>query len=260
MAFSLATIRKKVDDLPPVILLYGVAGIGKTSLAAEFPNAVFAPIGDGERAPTGVDVDTFPEVHSFDDMLGAIGALYSEDHGFQTLAVDSLGALETLIQKEACRRNNWANIEEPGFGKGYVAAELVWQEFVDGVLALRKDKRMNVVLIGHCDISRFDSPTTDPYSRYRINLHKKAADLVESNCDVIAFLNYKASIKKVDVGFNKTSTHAEGGGTRFIHVEERPGFIAKNRYNMPPEIQYRRGEGYNALAKYFPAPAAAEAA
>jgi hypothetical protein len=29
--------------------------------------------------------------------------------------------------------------------------------------------------------------------------------------------------------------------------------VAKNRYGMPPKIVYRQGEGYAALAKYFPA-------
>jgi hypothetical protein len=42
-------------------------------------------------------------------------------------------------------------------------------------------------------------------------------------------------------------------------LEERPGFIAKNRYDMPSEITFVKGKGYTSLAKYF-APAPAEKA
>jgi hypothetical protein len=257
MAISLSNLVKKTASAAAIIVIYGVPGVGKTSLAAEFPDGVFMQIGDGENAPAGVTLDSFGEIKTFDDVIGAIGALYSEEHNFKTLTVDSLGALEPVIQKEACRRNNWNTIEDPGFGKGYVAAEAVWMEFLDGVAALRRDKGMTVILISHCDIIRFDSPTTDPYSRYRINLHKRAADRIEASADIIAFLNFKVAIKKADVGFNSKVSHGEGGGVRFIHTEERPGYIAKNRYKMPPEIQYREGEGYKVFAKYLPAPAAA---
>ncbi|MBR0883873.1 hypothetical protein JQ608_43935, partial [Bradyrhizobium liaoningense] len=48
----------------------------------------------------------------------------------------------------------------------------------------------------------------------------------------------------------------EGGGTRWMFLEERPGFIAGNRFSMPAEMQFKKGEGYAALAKYLPAPLA----
>ena len=257
MAISLkGSVKKKsAAEDQPIITIYGVPKIGKSSLAAEFPRPVFIQTAAGESVPAGIVADTI-EVRSYNDLCEAIGALVNEEHNYATAIFDSTTGLENLIRAEACARNGWKTIEEPGYGKGYKIAASIFLEYIDGIMTLRSHRQMAVVQLGHCDISRFESPTTDPYSRYRVNLHKDAADIIEANSDVIAFLNFKASIKKVDAGFNKQLTHAEGGGTRWMFLEERPGFIAGNRFSRPAEMQFKKGEGYAALAKYLPAPLA----
>ncbi|KRR21661.1 ATP-binding protein [Bradyrhizobium retamae] len=258
MAISLKSIKKKTAaELQPVFTIYGVPKIGKSSLAAEFPRPVFIQTAEGESVPAGVEAETL-EVRNYGELCEAIGALVNEEHDFGTAVFDSTTGLENLIRAEACARNGWKTLEDPGFGKGYKVAASIFLEYIDGIMTLRREKNMAIVQLGHCDINRFDSPTTDPYSRYRINLHKDVADIIEANSDVIAFLNFKATIKKVEAGFNKDIRHAEGGGSRWMYLEERPGFIAGNRFGMPHEIQYRKGEGYAALAKFLPpAPAVA---
>ena len=41
MALSLSSLVRAKSDKPPRIVIYGVPGIGKTSLAAEFPDPIF---------------------------------------------------------------------------------------------------------------------------------------------------------------------------------------------------------------------------
>lgn len=252
MAISLKSIKKKTAaELQPIFTIYGVPKVGKSSLAAEFPRPVFIQTAEGESVPAGVVAETL-EVRNYAELCEAITVLVSDEHNYGTAIFDSTTGLENIIRAEACARNGWKNIEDPGYGKGYKIAASIFLEYIDGIMTLRRERNMSIVQLGHCDISRFDSPSTDPYSRYRINLHKDAADIVEANSDVIAFVNFKASIKKVDAGFNKQLTHAEGGGTRWMFLEERPSHIAGNRFGMPHELQYRKGEGYKALAKYLP--------
>ena len=50
------------------------------------------------------------------------------------------------------------------------------------------------------------------------------------------FANYRISTVKSDVGFNKKVTRALGSGARVMHTEERPAFLAKNRYGLPDTL------------------------
>lgn len=252
MAISLGTLRSSASKLPPIVLLYGVGKVGKTSLAAEFPDPLYLPT-DGERTPEGIDLPTPGTISNFDELLNIFGELLTEEHDRKTVILDSLDGLEPLIWAATCRRLGVASIEEPGFGKGYVEADTEWLEYFQAISAL-KNAGIAVVQVAHPEIARFDSPTSDPYSRYSIKLHKRASALAREKADVIGFLNYRISLKEKEVGFNKKIAHAEGGSERQIHLEERAGFIAGNRYAMPASITYKPGQGYSELAKHFPEP------
>ena len=130
----------------------------------------------------------------------------------------------------------WADIEAPGYGKGYVAALDVWREFLDGINALRDDRGMAAVLIAHADIRRFDSPETEPYDRYQPKLHSRAAALVQEHVDAVLFANYRISTVKSDAGFGKKVVRGVSGGDRLLHTIERPAFLAKNRFGLEESI------------------------
>ena len=137
---------------------------------------------------------------------------------------------------QKCKKNGWASIEDAGYGKGYVAALNLWRQYIDGLNALRDDKGMTIVQIAHTDIKRFDSPEHDPYDRYTIKLHARAAALVQEHSDIVLFANYRISTVKADVGFNKKVARAVGSGERVLHTSERPAFLAKNRYGLPDTL------------------------
>lgn len=233
MAISLASLNTAAVIRPPRIIVHGVAGVGKTTLGASAPNPVFIQTEDGLGS---LDVPHFPLAKTFGEVMEAFGALYSEEHSFETLVVDSVDWLEPLVWAEVCRRNSWGSIEQPGYGKGYLAAGDVWREYVDAVNALRNDRGMAIVQIAHTDIKRFDSPETEPYDRYVIKLHKRAAEMLSEHADMILFANWKVSTTKADVGFNQKVTRAVGRGERTLYTEERPAFLAKNRHGLPPEL------------------------
>lgn len=251
MGMSIATLKTSAAKAHPLAVVYGVEGVGKTSYAAEWPRPVLLQTA-GENVPSDVQIPTFGFAEKYSDVIDAMGSLFTDAHEFKTLVIDAADGMERLVQRETCQRNGWQNIEAPGFGKGYVAADAVWSELLEGLTALTEQAAMNVVLISHCEIVRFDSPTTDPYSRYKLNLHKNAISLLQSAADIVAFVNYRTTLKEADVGFNKTVKHAEGAGIRMVYVEERPGYIAKNRYSMPSELPFRKGEVWKALEKYLP--------
>ena len=169
-------------------------------------------------------------------MIEALASLYTEEHDFKTVVIDSVDWLEPLVWAETSRRNGWASIEAPGFGKGFAEALTVWREYLDRLNTLRDRRGMAVVQIAHTDIKRFDSPEHEPYDRYVIKLQARAAALLQEHCDVVLFANYRMSITKADVGFNKKVARALGSGERVLHTAERPAFLAKNRYGLPDTL------------------------
>jgi hypothetical protein len=258
MAISLASLKRADAAKPPIVLVHATGGIGKTTLGASAPSPVFLQTEDGLR----YDVETFGLIRNFDDVISALGALYSEEHQFKTLVIDSVDWLEPVVWQETCRRGDgtktFRSIEDFGYGKGYVQAVNVWREYIDGITALRDDRGMTILQIGHTDVKRFNSPEHEPYDRYQIKLHQKASDLLVEHCDVVGFLNYRTSVVKTEVGFKKSIARGVGGGMRALYLEERPAFVAKNRYSMPEVIDLPDVEGndpalWQALAQHIPA-------
>lgn len=250
MAISLSSLKSTKRTLPPVVLLYGVDGIGKTSLAAEFPSPIYLAT-EGERPPSDVELVTPGTIETFDDLLNVFDELLTQDHDRRTVIVDSIDGLEPLVWSATCARLGVTSIEEPGFGRGYMEADREWNEYLAAVAAL-SNAGMYVVQLAHPEIIRFDSPTTDPYSRYQPKIHKRANALVREKSDVVAFMNYRVTIKEKEVARQTKVAHAEGGKERQVHVNEGPGFMAKNRYSMPDAIAYRKGQGFTELSKYWP--------
>lgn len=263
MAINIKNLRRIKNDqtLPPRIIIYGPPKIGKTTLASEFPNPVFLQVEDGK--PADREIDAFTEddggpLLTYDKVMGSISSLYTEDHDFKTVVLDSLDKFEPLVWARVCKDNNWQSIEDPGYGKGYIATDRPWREFMEGndsypgMNSLRRDRGMTIVLIGHSEISRFDDPNTSSYSKYDTRLHKRANALIQDDSDAILFINQEVTIKTEELGFTQKRTHAEGGTQRWIFAEARASFVAGNRLGIPARTLYPRSGGYKALAPYLP--------
>ncbi len=251
MALSLSSLVRAKSDKPPRIVIYGVPGIGKTSLAAEFPDPIFIQTEEGAG---NLELTSFADgpLTSFGQIDEAIELLLTGDHAFKTAVLDSLDWLEPIVWAETCRGNKWQSIEEPGYGKGYSIADITWRYLLDRLNLLRDQRGMTLIMLAHEEIKTFSDPERDSYDRYRLRLHKRAAEMVVESADVVGFMNYVTTIRKEKGGFAKETAKASSAGQRVLHLTERPAFTAKNRFDMPDSVLINRGEGYAALAKYLP--------
>lgn len=232
MAFDLASISRGKRLRAPKIVIYGQPKVGKSTFAASSPN----PIGIvTEEGLDNIDVPAFPKAETFDDVLGAIGTLYTEDHDFKTVFVDSLDWLEPLILAKVCADNKVSNIESIGYGKGYIFADDLWKQFFTGLDALRNDKGMTIICIAHEQTTTVKNPAlAEDYSAYSLKLNKRATALVSEWADVIGFAQYEVFTRKVDPD-NKLNKDVKAvtTGTRKLQLNPHPAWVAGNRYGIP---------------------------
>lgn len=228
---------------PQKVVVYGVPGVGKTTFAASWPNPVLVRAEDGAGA---LDIPTFPNlVQSLDDLRMAILALLKGEHGFKTLVLDSLDWIEPVLWRELCAREGKENIEEFGYGKGYIMLDAIWKGVQAGLDRLREKKGMHIVTIAHSVMQTFDPPDTDPWTRYNIKLNKRAAALWTEWAEMLLFMNYETRLEKSD----NARTKAKGSGDRVIYTQERPAWLAKSRWPLPENIYIGRDKNFTEFHK-----------
>ncbi len=231
MAFDLNSISHGVSLRAPRILLLGVEKIGKSTFAAGSNSPIFLPI-KGEEGIDAIDVPQFPTCKCFDDVMQSLGSLYTSEHEYQTIIIDSASALQPVIWDDVCKRNgNVGSIEDvkKGYGKGYVEAVYGWQRLLEALDMLRDVKNMASILIGHVNVRRFDDPCGDSYDQYHFDLQDgkqcSAVNTLFRWADSILFCNTKVVVKKEEVGFRKEKHQGIDitGGERFLYTQKRPG-------------------------------------
>jgi hypothetical protein len=230
MAFDLNSIKRGQEIKPPRIFVYGVEGIGKTTFAAGAPAPIFLQSEDGQGS---LDIARFPAVETTAQVEEAIGALHGGEHEFGTLVVDSVDWLEQIVAREIEAK---FDAKELAYGKAALKQAEVWQALLGGFNALRNDRGMAVILIGHSQIKRFDSPETEPYDRYMPKLQERSNALVREWADAVLFANYRTVVRTSEVGFNKEVRRGITTGERLLHTTEKPAYMAKNRYAFPDTL------------------------
>ncbi len=231
----LGTIKRGREMSPPRILLVGTEGIGKSTFAANAPGAIFIPTEDGLGQ---IDCASFPVAKTYGDVVTPLRAIASEAHEFNTVAIDSVDWLERLIWANVCARSGKRNIEDIGYAKGYTFALDEWAEVV-GLLDKCHKRGMAVILIAHAKIEKFEDPENPTYDRFAPRLHKHAQAFLTEWADAVLFATRKTAIKK-DGEAKDARSMAVGvgaaGGERILRTTGSPACVAKNRYNLAPEI------------------------
>jgi hypothetical protein len=221
-------ITRGVRQTAKRVIAYGVEGIGKSTMASQFPNAVVLDTEDGTNH---LDVARV-SVSSWMDLEGALHELIRDNQGFKTVVIDSIDWAERLLIDHLLKKANKRSIEDFGFGKGYTMVA----ESVGRLLAVCDsliDQGVSVVMVGHSTVKRVSPPDMDEgYDRYELKLTKQSGPLVKEWADCILFANYRTKLVAGEDG----RTRAKGGRERVLHTERTAAFDAKNRYGLAPEL------------------------
>ena len=235
----LQTIETGRSKLPPRLFVYGIEGIGKSTLAQHAPSPIFMPTEDGLRE---IDCASFPVANTVEDIEGYIRALLNDDHDYKTAVIDTADWLEHLIWDWLCDKFGVDNIEQVdgGYARGYKHALSKWRHITEGLNALNCQRNMGIILLAHAGKEKQEDPEVTSYDQHAPRLHKLANAHLTEWADAVLFATRKLITKTEDAGFNKTRTIVSGlgkdGGERVLRCIGSPSCRAKNRYNLPYEI------------------------
>jgi len=235
----LESIQTGRENRPPRLMVYGQEGVGKSTLGASAPDAIFIQTEDGLGE---INCHKFPLAKSFDEVLAELTALRDEDHKYKTVVIDSADWLERLIWDRVCSDFGVRSIEKAdgGYGKGYVHAVGYWRTVVSMLDELRNKRGMIVIIIAHSKVERFEDPENTAYDRYAPRLHKAATGLLCEWADAVMFATKRFRVNKENAGFagerGIAAPIGSNGGERILRTVGGPACIAKNRFGLPGEI------------------------
>jgi len=227
------TIETGVSNAPRRVVIYSPPGMGKTTLASYTPSPIFIQVEDGLA---GISAARLPLVKDYKDFVNQLRWLYSHMNGHKTLVIDSIDALDRLIADEICRRNNEArdgthhikSVIEIPYGGGYKLIAEEWTEILTKKLQAFRDKGMNIVLISHSAIERFEDPGMMSYDRTTLAIDKRAARIVTGWADDIFFIRRNVVSKTDKSGFAEKKVAVQAD-ERFLITCSSTTVTAKSR-------------------------------
>ena len=219
--------KGKVETAKKVVI-YGPEGIGKSTLASNFPNPVFI---DTEGSTKALDVARYPEVKNWMDIKAFVEDTINTRQ-FSTIVIDTADWAERFCIRAVCEKQKVTGIEDIPYGKGYT---YVMEEFASLLDLCNKAiaAGINVIFTAHAQMRKFEQPDEmGSYDRWEMKLSKKSAPLLKEWADMVLFCNYKTQV----MTDSKTQSKKAFGGKRVMYASHHPCWDAKNRYNLPDQM------------------------
>ncbi|MGR1083830.1 ATP-binding protein [Olegusella massiliensis] len=214
-------------------LIYGLEGIGKSTLAAQMPDAVFI---DVESGTNQLPVARLPKPTSWTMLLDEVRAVRDGEVPCMTLIIDTADAAQRLCMDHVCSLRDWDSIESPGWGRGYTDVQEEFSRLLD-LMSEVVERGRNAILISHAILSKFERPDEQgSYDRYSLKLIDSKRTSIAALCkewaDMVLFCDYKTIL----IEDSKTKTMKAAGGQRIVHSTHSLAWDAKNRYGLPEEF------------------------
>jgi hypothetical protein len=184
----------------------------------------------------------FPEAQEWNEVLGYIEALTTQEHPYKTLVIDTLNGAERLMHEAVCKRdfnNDWGDRGFMGYMRGYEVSLADWREFLSALDRLRETRRMGIVGLVHTKVKTFKNPEGPDYDRYSPDMHEKTWSLSHKWSDCVLFGNFEVAMTAVQENRKTGASRGKaiGGNVRVMYTERHASYDAKNRLGLPSEIE-----------------------
>lgn len=264
---------KKATPQAPVITIVGFPGVGKSTLAATFPDSIFIQAENATSVFETWDEDNqpafFPELPAANSkrnqkpsevLLAQLRELATEEHPFKTVVIDAVTTLHTLLENEVIEfdPNGASNIGEAagGFNKGYLQVAALHSKIRNACEHLRK-RGMAVIFLAHSGIAKVKNrPDAADYATWSLDMHEASRKIYVATSDAVLYLKSREFIMGHEENKKGQTTkygRVTNTGERVL-IASSDGMIgyvdAKNRYKLPEEMDV--DEGQNPVLQYIP--------
>lgn len=199
------------------IMLYGLPGVGKTSLAAQFEKVLIAGFEMGTNALNNVYV---APVKTWDDWKKMVRDLCRNNElkeKFHAIATDTIDEAWNLCTKYVCGQAGVENLGDVPFGKLYAEASKEFRQTF-------RDLAYNgygLIFTSHSTEKEFTNEKGEKYNMIIPACPSRAFDIVNKMVDIIAYIR-EISLEDGDKAVRK----------RFMFFRDEVGdrFLVKSRY------------------------------
>lgn len=264
----------KAKPSAPMIVINGFPGAGKTSLGGMFPSPIFI---QAEKASTVFETLPEDEQPTFLQQLPApdkkrgistkatlreqLLELAVVEHPFKTVVVDTITSLNDLIEREVVEfdEKNADSIGNAagGYHKGYDVSAGHHADIIRMCKHLT-NKGITAVFLAHIGVQKMKNRPDElaEYSVYATGMHEKSRALYVKHADAVLYLKSRQFVsgQESDKKGNQTKMGRVLDTGERVLICSSDGIVgyvdAKNRYNMPQEIDCPKGE--NPILQYMP--------
>ena len=150
-----------------------------------------------------------------------------------------------MLYAHVCKNANHKNIEDFGYGKGYVVAQQEARQLLARLDRLNA-KGMNILILCHSQIKTVKNPVGDDYDHFEAKVNMKIGGIFKEWCDAVLFAQFDMYTRK-----DGLRSKAVGGDNRIVQTTHSAAWDAKNRYYLPEVMPLDMTVIMEAIMKYI---------
>lgn len=208
----------------PKVMFYGLAGVGKSTLASKMSKPIFL---DFEGGLNYMDVARTPQIQSLDEFYMDLGELYRKtEREYDTIVIDSADWLVRKVVEKAAGIDS-KNLEETlnrsngGYGNGkQVLENHIRTKLLPTLVALNK-KGYGICLIAHAERKDMMDAEGVDVERISPKIDVNTMNVFVEWCDNVMYLK------------------RDNEGERVLVLESDNIALAKNRLGLTGEVKLK---------------------
>jgi phage nucleotide-binding protein len=186
---------KKMQDYS--WLIYGAKGIGKTSLAAKFPGAVFLNLEPGTKALKTAD----NAVTDWDSFVAFVDACVAEDDPDMTVVVDVVDLAYDYAYEKVCKQQKIESpTDENDFGATWKKIRRMFRDQVQRLINCKG----GTVFLSHDTEKEIELRDGSKVDRVQPTMSKQALGEVEGIVDIVACYMYEEDTRVLRLNGSQT--------------------------------------------------------